>query len=368
MKSSNSDEEIPSSMNRAPITPTIPKVSLIVVNYNGVSAMEKNFEICFRSLVNTDYENFDILFVDNGSSDSSVELVGKIATRNRNIKIVRCERNLGIAGAVKAARRYLSSHTKYIGILNNDVIFEPEWLKNAIAALEADGSIAAAYPFIFDNYTNSAFIGGSIDTFGLFYPRNAEITDSDKGLRRGVKRSPFIAGTVMVLRISDYDHVSGLDESFFLFYEEVDLAWRLLISGRMSILVWNSVVHHLRGQTASKIDSRERWYLGTRNRLVMILKDHDIDYAFATFAASLLLSFANLLLVDEAGQRVTSYFRAYLDVMRQIPRIYRERKLIRTYRVLNTRALLRRGLISGPHFFTMFATTVSDKNWLGSRL
>ena len=115
-----------------------PLVSLIVINYNGKSKLGSLLDKCLSSLLNTDYANFEILFVDNNSTDDSVEYVMKKFNDPR-IRIIRLEKNYGYAGAVNRALKHAKG--EFIAVLNNDVIVNKDWLKHIITFLSSNCSV-----------------------------------------------------------------------------------------------------------------------------------------------------------------------------------------------------------------------------------
>ena len=116
-------------------SPCYPSVDVVVVNYNGVNGGMLNR--CLASIARTQYSNFRVTVVDNGSTDGSTSLVQRTCP---DAHLIRNDRNLGFATASNQAfRRALGNNTDYVAIVNNDVTFpNPQWLAVGIAAAEAD--------------------------------------------------------------------------------------------------------------------------------------------------------------------------------------------------------------------------------------
>lgn len=118
-----------------------PTVSIIIVNFNGLKHLNK----CLSSVLKTEYSNFEIVLVDNGSSDGSVDYVKKNFAVER-LKLIELPQNRGFAegnnSGVKKARG------KYIVLLNNDTEVDSEWLTPLVNTMESDAGIGAAQPKI----------------------------------------------------------------------------------------------------------------------------------------------------------------------------------------------------------------------------
>jgi len=110
-----------------------PLVSIIVVNYNG----RKYLEECFTSLKNQSYPNFEVLFVDNHSTDGSVEYV--MENYARFVRIILNKENFGFAKGNNIG--ICASQGNYIATLNNDTRVDPNWLKELVRAAEVDSKI-----------------------------------------------------------------------------------------------------------------------------------------------------------------------------------------------------------------------------------
>lgn len=318
----------------------------MVINFNGQEVMGNSFGEAFKSLLETTYNDCEIIFVDNGSTDASLRTAGSLSKGDSRVKFVECKRNLGIAGAVKRAYSSVSPDSVYLGILNNDVVFEADWLVGLVEVLESNQDLACAYPLVFDNYTNKAFVGGTMDIMGFFHVINAEIDSFSSPALTKFGRTAYLGGTAMVIRKEDYERVGGLDDSFFLYYEEVDLAWRLLLSGKVNALVVSSKAHHLRGVTAARLSENARSYFANKNRLVMTLKNHDLQYVVPTFVGSLIITIGYYLLVRRDARKALTYIRACYASLERLPSIAASRGEIKRYRKLATRNLVSLGLIS----------------------
>lgn len=217
-----------------------PLVSVVILNWNGLKFLEK----CFETLFKQDYPNFEVVMSDNGSSDGSIEFVRKNFPR---VRIVENGKNLGFAGGTNAGIR--ASKGEYVFLSNNDVEFRQKNLLSLLVSVaESDPKIGvvgcflmnidkpntiqnlygAAFPKKLPSFNLAKFNLNQVchgDPVSTYTPDNGQYTkvveiDSINGL---IKKSVL-------------DRVGLLDEKFFLYYEEVDLGFRIKKAGFKTVL------------------------------------------------------------------------------------------------------------------------------------
>jgi len=116
----------------------LPLVSIIIVNFND----KRHLYRCLSSILKSEYPSFEIIVVDNGSTDGSVELVKKLFGNNPRIKLIQNERNLGPAAGRNIGAEVAKG--RYLAFLDNDTEVNPKWLKEAVKVMESDLTIGAA--------------------------------------------------------------------------------------------------------------------------------------------------------------------------------------------------------------------------------
>lgn len=243
-----------------------PLVSIVVLNWNG----ENIFPPCLESLAKTEYQPYEVIFFDNGSSDASI----KIAKKFDVVRVIENDTNLGYAAGNNKAAKFLSPHSKYVCFLNNDVAVTPMWLNDAISHLERDeriGVIACRNMSYYDK--------GIID--GLYHFINPNFTFERFGHGLPFINDPlytelgFVAGALgasAIYRTSLFLSIGGFDESFFAYYEDADLCMRINNSGYRCLYVPTAVVYHM-DQASFKKNSLRSFYYGERNRLFFMRKN-----------------------------------------------------------------------------------------------
>ncbi|MBI1870778.1 MAG: glycosyltransferase family 2 protein [Chlamydiae bacterium] len=243
------------------------QVSIVVVNWNGKSLLEK----CLSSLFEGDDQNFEIIFVDNGSVDGSVDFV---AGRFPQIKIVRNQSNLGFAIANNIGAQNASG--AFLLFLNNDTIVEKDFLSKLIEGIKDEEEVAACQPKIKvlgrPTYLDSA---GSFPTLTGFL-RHDGIREVDVGQYDQVKEIFSPKGACLLIRKDIFQAVGGFDEDFFCYFEETDLAWRIWLYGYRILLIPQAVIYHKGGATSEKLDFSFVQYHSNKNRINSYLKNLSI--------------------------------------------------------------------------------------------
>jgi GT2 family glycosyltransferase len=249
-----------------------PLVSIVVLNYNG----KHHLKTCLDSLLCTKYPNFEIIVVDNGSADGSVDFVKE---NYPGVRIVKLGKNIYSAGGYMAG--VLSAKGKYVAILNNDIEVDENWLTPLVEVLEKMPWVAAADAkfrnfYQRDVFDDSVAAGRWIDYFGNNYTRG--IREYDLGQ---YDKPVYIFGVLTIFRKDLLLKIGGFDLSYIFGYEDIDIAWRLYLAGYKVLYVPRSVIYHKSGATTKDNPSSRRaraefFYLIKRNRLITVLKNYDI--------------------------------------------------------------------------------------------
>ena len=241
----------------------MPKVSIAVVNFNGEALLRKNLPDMLRQ----DYQDFETIVVDNGSTDGSVKLLEE---KFPEVRIVRLQKNVGFAAGVN--RAIDSSSGDYVATLNNDARPNPDWLSNLVTFAEENPDFGMfASKMVFDHdptIINSA--GISLDLAGIAWDRM--VGDRSGGPSREVFGPS--AGAALYRR-KLFDDVGGFDESFFAYLEDVDLAWRARLAGWRCWYVADAIARHEHSATAIEGSPFKNFHLG-RNKVLSILKNYPL--------------------------------------------------------------------------------------------
>ncbi len=238
-----------------------PLVSVIIVNYNGQKWLKK----CFDSLMDQTYKNFEIIFVDNNSSDDSIEFIEK-NYKNKRIKVIKSDKNLGFAGGNNLGIK--EAKGDYILFLNNDTWVENNFIKDIFDFYKNNSyDIVAPYERSYDPDINLEPYKISIDILGHPIYFKKEISKS---------KEFYLSGVSLFFSKNLYQETGGLDNNFFMYFEETDWFWRLnLLKKTFSHIPEVFVYHKGAGSTGDGIKYMS-FLWRNQNTLQMLLKNYSL--------------------------------------------------------------------------------------------
>jgi len=236
-----------------------PLVSIVVLNYNAGVLLHN----CVESLKKSSYQNFEILVVDNISSDGSQT---SCKEKFPEIKLIQNEENLGYCGGNNTGIR--EAKGEFIVILNPDTIVDADWLKHLISAYKKFGD-GLYQPKILslneDNIIQST--GNMFHVFGFGYAKDKGNQNSDEN--QEIKKIGYASGTCLFTTRKVFDKVGLLDEFLFLYHDDLDLGWRAAQIGIRSFYVPKSKIFHV--ESYSLKWSAKKFYWLERNRKYCLL-------------------------------------------------------------------------------------------------
>ena len=245
-------------------------VSVVILNFNGKKFLSK----CLSSLFKSDYPNFEVILVDNASTDESIELVQRYFCQYSNLRIICNNRNLGFAEGNNIGAK--AAKGKYVVFLNNDTEVDPEWLKELVMVLESDETIGAAQSklLLFDRKTIDS-AGDFINFYGKGWMRGCGEEDKDQYDR--IDEIFSARGAGMIVRRQILRKVDYFDSDFFMICEDIDLCWRVRLNGYKVVFVPRSIIYHFGSGTRKKFERpAQSQYYNTRNSLVMLIKNYNL--------------------------------------------------------------------------------------------
>ena len=251
---------------------TWPKVAIIVLNWNG---WQDTIE-CLESLQRITYPNYQIIVVDNGSTDDSVK---QIREKFPHLTLIEANKNLGYAGGNNVGIKYaLKSEAKYMLITNNDTeVINPEFLNQMLDVMKTDRKIGILGPKVLNSK-------GQIQNTILYVPTLFNCLKESFGLRFGIKKSrdystpqqvDVVSGVCWLIHADIINEVGLLDEDYFMYAEEQDYCYRAKKAGwGIMYSPIESVLHKKGSGDENDRQRMYRQYIFTRRNLVLFLRKH----------------------------------------------------------------------------------------------
>jgi GT2 family glycosyltransferase len=295
-----------------------PLVSLVVLNWNGKAIINS----CLDSLKQLAYANREIIVVDNGSTDGSLEYLESVD----GIFLVKNPENLGYAAGNN--RGVAVGKGKYVAVINNDIVVEPFWLSQLVAVLESDESIG-----IISGRQMNYYQRNTIDVMYTYLAYDLMMHEKDSTrvydpshCRREPCRVMGVSGASTVFRKSMFDALHGFDETLYAYHEESDLCMRAFLAGYKCVFVPDAVAYHQRSVSFSKIKGTA-FYYQVRNRIWFVFRYAPL-HLLLLHGILIIIRELRIIRVAAFKTRLLEYYlRAVAHGLAALPAMYPQRKL-----------------------------------------
>ena len=324
-----------------------PLVSIIIVNYNGKSYLEQ----CFKSLEKINYENYEIILVDNNSTDDSIQFIKR---NYPSTIIIKLDKNYGFAYPNNVGAK--NARGKYILFLNNDTKVTSNFITELVNALENHSDVAICQSMLLkpDGEVDSS--GDFVDSIGVAFSSKEKV---DK-----IKEILSAKGAAMMVRKDIFEKLGGFDEKFHVSFEDVDLGWRAWISGYKVVIVPTSLVFHVGGQTIKEM-KEEISFHGFKNQIAMKITNFEtglslknlfsffLIYGFRTFRIFIDYKLYGKTKIkatkyeDKTAQKpnLKAFSRALFWIFKNIKYLRIKHRLVNSNRINTTKNLKDRNII-----------------------
>jgi len=305
-------------------------ISVIIPNWNGVRFLRG----CLDSLRAQTYRDFEIIVVDNASTDESVPLIER---EYPEVVLVKLARNLGLTGGVNAGIKVAKG--EIIALLNNDAEAHPDWLSELKSALDRwpTAGSAASKMLLYDR---REIINSAGDFYGVDgMPGNRGVWQKDVG--QFEREEPVFGGCggAVAYRRTMLEQIGLFDESLFMYCEDVDLAWRAQLAGWTCIYVPRAIVYHRLSATGGGIIAS--YYTG-RNCIYVLAKNYPTSllkrYWPRIVAAQCKVAWDALR--AWRGEAARARLRGQLAGLLALPQAIRARRTVQSHRVVSDEYLL----------------------------
>lgn len=314
----------------------LPRVSIITVNYNGLQW----FKLFMRGLINTEYPDFEIIIVDNASTDDSVQY---LKDNFKQVAVVELKENKGFAEGINIGSRHATGDI--LALINNDMEVNSDWLTNAVSRLISSPDVAAVQCKVlsYNNREKIDCIGLSVDRYNivLMIGRN----EIDRGQYDDIKELCACSGGAMIIRKHIFQEVGCFDATYFMYYEDIDLSWRINLKGLKILPAQSSVVYHVGSATSKIADSADAGRLSpffafhtTKNYIYCWLKNSSTRTILVYWPIVFLIVLAKTFWELPHGRTaiVSAHLKGILWNLKHTEFISKKRRAIQTLRKLQS--------------------------------
>jgi GT2 family glycosyltransferase len=314
------------------ITSKHPPISILILCWNSLEHLYK----CLTSLTTQTFQNYNIIIIDNGSDDGGTEGLSQ-KYLNSNLHIEHFPTNHGYAFANNIGAHL--AHGKWLVLLNADAFPEHDWLEKLFNAAEenpefssfSSRQIQANSPNLLDG------VGDAYHITGLAWRRHYNQLAQSYGYQA---EEVFSAcPTAALYSREEFLKVGGFDEDYFSYFEDVDLGFRLRLSGEKCLYVPQAVVHHVGSASTGKRSDFSVYY-GYRNLIWTFVKNMPapLIWIFLPLHVATILFFAVYLTLRGQGKVI---WKAIFDAVQGLPKMIRKRKIIQKNKKVKTSDLLK---------------------------
>jgi len=240
-----------------------PKVVIILLNYNQLN----NIIECLASLKEVRYQNYEIILVDNCSTDNSWIILEE---NYPYLKRFKTEKNSGYTGGINYGfKKALEQNPDYILVLNPDTIVTENFLTALVLGMEKHPKAAAAGGLILAEHNRETiwFAGGKLIPWrglAIHFNRKKSIKKYSSGRTEYVN---FLTGCMVLFRANIMEYIGTENEKFFLYLEDIEFSARIIKKGYKLLYVSESIIYH---KVIGEYDNILKLYYSVRNRLLLI--------------------------------------------------------------------------------------------------
>ena len=295
--------------------------SVIIPNWNGL----KHLPRCLESLATQTFQDFEIIIVDNGSTDGSLDYLKE---NWPDVRLIESGENKGFAAANNIGAR--EAQGEWLALLNADAFPEPDWLKTLIEATQKYPEFSFFGSRLIQA-NNPNLLDGTGDVYhisGLAWRRDYNLPVRDSGGEVEEIFSPCAAAALY--RRDVFLEVGGFDEDFVSYHEDVDLGFRLRLQGHRALYVPEAIVKHIGSSTLGK-QSNTQVYYGHRNLVWSFFQNMPGFLVWKYLPAHILANLIFLIHYSMRGQ-AKAIFQSKWDALKGLPKALSKRRNIQKSR------------------------------------
>jgi len=309
-----------------------PKVSIIILNYNG----SKFIKDCLSSVFKNDYADFEVILVDNASKDESLEIAERLFGKDSRFKIIKNDENLGFAEGNNVGARH--ARGDILVFLNEDTEADPNWLKELIKVLISDPKVGAAQCKLLMAHERHKIesVGHYVDYCGIESWASTKVfNEDDRGQYDRIREIFYAKGAAMAVRHHVFFEAGGFDPAYFIDHEEIDLCWRIRLLGYKILFVPKSIVYHYGGAFVGRREESPQILFHLRkNHIMSLMKNYEFKNVVKYLPMYLAFLFLHGVYLTLRGRLYVplTYLKSLLWVLKNFKYVYSQR--VRVQRIV----------------------------------
>jgi GT2 family glycosyltransferase len=303
--------------------------SIIILNYNGGNDLIE----CIESIHQTEYCEYEIILIDNNSTDKS-----HINCKNKfpQIKLIQNDKNIGMTARNIGIK---NSKSNFIVFLDSDTVVEKEWLQNLIESFKKHGE-GLYQPKILEKQNKNIIssYGNMINIFGFGFAKNrGEIEDVklDEFSKIG-----YTSGACTFSSLSTIKKIGDVDEIFFAYHDDLEYGWRASLLGINSFFEPKSKIYHRVSLTLKK-SSKEKIFLTERNRLICLKTLYSRKTFYKILPLVVILETGIFIYFITKGLGITK-IKSYFSFLKLTSKIIEKQKNIEKIRKFSDKEIIKK--------------------------
>lgn len=308
-----------------------PLVSIVIPSWNGIDFLK----ICLPSIQKQSFYDFEVIVVDNGSADQSVEYIQK---KFPKFKVIPLPKNIGFGNAVNQGIE--QSKGRYIFLLNNDTELDKDCLRYLTEAALSHKEVGMITSKMKNFYDRSLIdnAGDSIDIVGHSFTRGTGEKDGDRFDKAGYLF--LVTGGGSIFKKELFEKVGLFDKDYFVYMEDVDLCFRAQLAGFKAWYEPKAVIYHMRMATSKKnmaFIEPECF----RNMTMNIIKDYPAALLLHQFnwLKIILVNINTIIYLSRQGYLVGA-LKAELYILTHLIQLFQKRRKIQKLKNVTDRYII----------------------------
>jgi len=311
-----------------------PNFSIVIPNLNGSQYLAQCLPSLLASISKTKNSKFEIILIDNGSTDDSIDVFGRLLVPSKKLKtkIILHQKNLGVAPAF--AQGIERSEYEWTVITNNDITIKSDWFQQIIKNIKKHPDVKVFCGTVLNRD------GSKIESQGLEFFYRGKCLNINNGKLYSSKALPFqsspsliwgTAAAIAVYHRQTIIDIGNFDSDFFAYEEDVDLALRLHNLNYKTLYIPHAISYHLGGATSAKMGNF-RHRMDAKNWFFIIIKNYsrkDIITNLLPIIEERLRNLSYLVKNTHLHLLAPSILTTYWGVVKHVPSMIRKRKAIK---------------------------------------